>query len=212
MRKFCAPLNPNPGSLPVLGIASRSRTPITVAGLLMANVRKSKFIFPGLATCHRWIIMWRSRSALWHKHNKCPIWHALSLNVNRPSSQQAYRCTNVPIQEIRCKWIRIYNGSKWAIYYEILTCSFWDMSTLILSQVFLKTTFRMGLGDFLLGYVIIGIFWWYIALFGTGKINYMIEITMEKVKFYTEFEIMEKKAFVSNYGKNPSNHMFRKIF
>ena len=40
----------------------------------------------------------------------------------------------------------------------------------------------------------------------------MIEITMEKVKFYTEFEIMEKKAFVSNYGKNPSNHMFRKIF
>ena len=67
----------------MFGIASRSRTPITVAGLLMANVRKSKFLFPGLATCHRWIIMWRSRSALWH--NKCPIWHALSLYVNRPS-------------------------------------------------------------------------------------------------------------------------------
>ena len=116
-------------------------------------------------------------------------------------AQQAYRCTNVPIQEIRCKWIRILNGSKWAIYYEILMCSFWDMSTLILSQVFLKTTFRMGLGDFLLGYVIIGIFWWYIALFGTGKINYMIEITMEKVKFYTEFEIMEKRHLYPTMGK-----------
>ena len=116
-------------------------------------------------------------------------------------TQQAYRCTNVPIQEIRCKWIRILNWSKWAIYYEILTCSFWDMSTLILSQVFLKTTFRMGLGDFLLGYVIIGIFWWYIALFGTGKINYMIEITMEKVKFYNEFEIMEKRHLYPTMGK-----------
>ena len=40
----------------------------------------------------------------------------------------------------------------------------------------------------------------------------MIVRNMGKVKFYSEFVITEKKTFEANYGENPSNHMFRKIF
>ena len=56
-------------------------------------------------------------------------------------TQLALRCITFPIHEIRCKWIRTLNGSKWAIYHQILTCENWDMATLVSWQECLETTF-----------------------------------------------------------------------
>ena len=39
-----------------------------------------------------------------------------------------------------------------------------------------------------------------------------MEIDTRKMKFYTKFEIIEKRAFAVIYGKKPSNLEFRSIF
>ena len=65
-------------------------------------------------------------------------------------TQQSLRGITYPIHEIRCKWIRKLNASKWAIYHQFLTCAFWDMATLVSRQEFLETTFVKVSGDFFL--------------------------------------------------------------
>ena len=66
--------------------------------------------------------------------------------------------------------------------------------------------------NFFFGYLISGIFLPYLAHFASRRINSLMEIDTRKMKFYTKFEIIEKRAFAVIYGKKPSNLEFRSIF